>query len=91
MGLNYRKRIELGKQTIMICVECKLAYDENSHYCSQCGVKLTKKTSTIYANIGKYGISSISYKTTDGITINSNGKITFPLGKGLSYTTSSKQ
>lgn len=91
MGLNYRKRIELGKQTIMICSKCKLAYDQNSHYCSQCGTKLAKKTSTIYANMGNHGITSISYKTSDRITINSKGNITFPFGKGFSYTTSSKQ
>lgn len=74
----------------MLCTECKIAYEEGSKFCSHCGAKLKERTSTIYANMGKHGITSISYKTSDGITMNSNGKITFSLGKGISYTTSSK-
>lgn len=90
MGLNIRKKVVLGKKILMLCTECKIAYEEGSMFCSHCGVKLKKRTSTIYANMGKHGITSISYKTSDGITMNSNGKITFSLGKGISYTTSSK-
>ncbi len=90
MGINVRKRFLLKEETIMICSNCKLAYDNNSNYCSSCGKKLSKKTSKVYANMGKNGITSISYKTADGITINSKGITTIPLCKGLSYTSKNK-
>jgi len=91
MGLNVRKRILLQEKAIMICSNCKLAYDDTSNYCPSCGKKLIKKVSKVYANFGKSGITSISYKTPDGITINSKGRTTIPLGNGLSYTTTSKK
>lgn len=90
MGLRVRKRFLLRKETIMICSDCKLAYNDNSNYCPSCGKKLSKKTSKVYANMGKNGITSISYKTADGITINSKGITTIPFGKGLSYTSKNK-
>lgn len=45
----------------------------------------------MYANMGKNGITSISYKTADGITFNSKGNATIPLGTGVSYTVTSKK
>lgn len=91
MGLNVRKRVLLREETIMICTNCKLAYNDNSNFCPSCGKKLLKKVSKVYANFGKSGITSISYKTPDGITINSKGTTTIPISKGLSYTTSKKK
>lgn len=91
MGLNVRKRFLLREETIMICSNCKLAYNDDSNYCPSCGKKLSKKVSKVYANMGKRGITSISYKTADGITINSKGHTTIPIGKGLSYTVTSKK
>ena len=88
MGVNIRKKILLREEVIMTCSTCNLAFKEDSNFCSSCGKKLEKKTSKVYANMGKKGITSISYKTVDGITINSRGSMTFPMGKGLSYTTS---
>lgn len=90
-GINIHKRIVIGEQTFMLCKECKLAYGEDSCFCSNCGSKLTKKTSKIYANFGKSGMTSISYKMADGITINSKGNTTIPLGTGISYTVTSKK
>lgn len=87
MGLNIHKKILLWEESIQICLNCKLAYDGDSFFCSKCGNKLIKKSSKVYANIGKSGITSISYKTPDGITINSKGRTTIALSKGLSYTT----
>lgn len=89
MGLNVKKRILLREETVMTCCNCKLTYDESSKFCRKCGNKLTKKVSKVYANLGKNGITSISYKTADGITINSKGKTTIPLSQGLSYTITS--
>lgn len=87
MGLNIHKKILLWEESIQICFNCKLAYDRDTFFCPTCGNKLMKKSSKVYANIGKSGITSISYKTSDGITINSKGRTTIALSKGLSYTT----
>ncbi len=91
MPLNVRKRFLLREETIMLCSNCKLAYNDDSKYCPSCGKKLIKKVSKVYANMGERGITSISYKTADGITINSKGRTTIPIGKGLSYTITSKK
>lgn len=91
MGLNVRRKILLRETTIMICSHCKLAYDANTNFCPSCGKKLSKKSSKVYVNIGKHGITSLSYKTADGITINSKGNTTIPIGKGISYTITSKK
>lgn len=91
MGMNIRRRIVVGEKTFKLCENCKLAYDEASNFCPNCGAKLTRKSSKIYANMGKNGITSFSYKTPDGITINSKGNTTIPLGSGVSYTVTSKK
>ena len=86
MGINYHKKVVIGEKTFKLCKQCQLAYDETSNFCSECGTKLTKKSTKIYANFGKTGITSLSYKTPDGITINSKGNTTIPIGVGISYT-----
>lgn len=91
MGINMRKRIVVGEKTFKLCEKCQIAYDESSNFCPNCGAKLLKKSSKIYANVGKNGITSISYKIAGGITINSKGNTTIPLGGGLSYTITSKK
>ena len=91
MGINVRRKILIGEKAFCFCENCKLAYDENSKFCTQCGRKLVNKSSKIYANMGKSGVTSISYKTADGITINSKGNTTIPLGAGVSYTVTSKK
>lgn len=91
MGLNVRRKVLLRETAIMICSDCKLAYNADTNFCPSCGKKLSKKSSKVYVNIGKHGITSLSYKTADGITINSKGNVTLPIGKGLSYTITSKK
>lgn len=91
MGVNFRKRIVIGEKIVKLCTNCQLAYDENSNFCSNCGNKLAKRSTKIYANFGKNGMTSISCKTADGITINSKGNTTFPVGTGISYTVTSKK
>lgn len=91
MGLNVRRKVLLRETAIMICSDCKLAYNADTNFCPSCGKKLSKKSSKVYVNIGKHGITSLSYKTADGITINSKGNVTLPIGKGLSYTVTSKK
>lgn len=91
MGVNIRKRILIGEKTFKLCENCQLAYDENSNFCPNCGAKLLRRSSKMYANMGKSGITSISYKMPGGITINSNGNATISLGSGISYTVTSKK
>lgn len=91
MGLQVRKRLLLREEVIMTCPSCRLAYHKDAVFCSSCGRQLTRKSTKVYANFGKSGITSLSYKTADGITINSKGHTTIPLGQGLSYTTSQKK
>lgn len=91
MGLNVRRKVLLRETAIMICSDCKLAYNADTNFCPSCGKKLSKKSSKVYVNIGKHGITSLSYKTADGITINSKGNVTLPIDKGLSYTITSKK
>lgn len=91
MGVNIRRRIVIGEKIFKLCENCKLAYDETSNFCTNCGAKLIRKSSKMYANMGKSGITSISYKMPDGITINSKGNTTIPLGSGISYTVTSKK
>lgn len=91
MGLQVRRKVLLREEIIMTCPSCHLAYHKSAVFCSSCGSKLTRKASKVYANFGKSGLTSISYKTADGITINSKGQATIPLGHGISYSTSSKK
>lgn len=91
MGMNFHRKILIGQQVFMLCQSCQLAYGENAAFCCNCGSKLSKRTSKMYANMGKNGITSISYKTADGITFNSKGNATIPLGTGVSYTVTSKK
>ena len=64
------------QEIIKICLDCEIIYDQNSNFCPHCGRKLKQRSSKVYANYGKSGITSISYKTPDGITINSKGNAT---------------
>lgn len=90
MGLNFRKRIVVSETVLKKCEHCKLVFSEEDNFCSNCGKKLLSDKTTVYANLGKNGITSFSYKLSSGITINSKGNLTFSLGKGVSYTTKMK-
>lgn len=90
MGLNVRKKQLLSETVLKKCEHCKLVFQEQDNFCPQCGNKLISEKTKVYANIGKNGITSFSYKLASGITINSKGRITFPLGKGMSYTTNTR-
>lgn len=87
MGLNYRKKMAVGEEFFMKCNKCKTTYNQDNNFCPVCGSKLVSGKSTLYANIGKNGITSLSYKLPNGYTLNSKkGTITIPISKGLSYT-----
>lgn len=73
------------------CDYCKLAFNEEYDFCPKCGKKLISEKTEVYANLGKNGISSFSYKLASGITLNSKGNVSFSLGKGISYTTKVKK
>ncbi len=88
MGLNIRKRFLITETSICRCPKCQKIFDGNSNFCTLCGSKLKLEKTKIYANVGKNGISSYSYKLPNGTTINSKGCITMNLAKGISYTIS---
>lgn len=90
MGINYRKRMLLREDVLMKCEHCKKVYSVDTKFCSNCGTKLISEKTKVYANIGKHGITSLSYKLPDGTTINSKGNITIPLANGISYTAKKK-
>ena len=90
MGLNVRKKILLSETVLKRCEHCKLVFQNTDNYCANCGEELISEKTKVYANIGKRGITSFSCRLASGITINSKGNITFPIGKGVSYTTSKK-
>ena len=73
------------------CDKCKLVYNDDHDFCPKCGSKLISEKTAVYANLGKNGVSSFSYKLASGITINSKGNVSFPLSKGVSYTTKLKK
>lgn len=90
MGIIYRKQILLKETVLKNCDKCKKVFSEGYNYCKDCGGKLSLQKSKVYANFGKNGVTSISYKMSNGITINSKGNVTIPLSQGLSYKTTNK-
>lgn len=70
----------------MKCETCKKIYASDVCYCGNCGAKLSVVKTKVYVNIGKSGISSISYVLPGGLTINTKGNITMNLANGISYT-----
>lgn len=90
MGINFKKRILLNETILKNCENCKKVFPEDSNFCSSCGSKLTSVKTQVYANMGKNGITSVSFKLANGITINSKGNMTVPISKGLSYTQKTK-
>ena len=89
MGLNIKRRVLIREECLMKCEKCSIKYPEDDTFCPICGTKLTPHKTTIYANLGKNGITSYSYKLPDGTIINSKGNITVPIANGISYTTKS--
>lgn len=87
MGINVRKRVRLHETILMNCKSCQRVFPKDYNFCPDCGDKLVPEKSSFYANLGKNGITSFSYKMANGITINSKQTMTIPLTKGISYTT----
>lgn len=87
MSLNYRKQIAVGESIFMKCNKCNTLYKRENNFCPVCGSKLISEKTTLYANIGKNGITSYSCKLPNGYTYNSkHGTITIPISEGLSFT-----
>lgn len=91
MGINFKKRILVQEAVLMACENCHKVYSAENLFCPTCGTKLTPQKTKVYANFGKTGLMSFSYKLPNGITFNSKGKITFPIINGISYTTTPKK
>lgn len=86
MGLNFRGRQLIHEQKVTRCENCKKVYDAEKAYCPACGTKLLVEKLSVYANYGKHGITSYTYKLPNGMSFNSKGTMTLPLSKGISYT-----
>ena len=91
MGINYRKQILLKEEITRRCEACKMIYSDEKLFCPQCGKPLKREKTQIFANMGKNGLTSLTYKLPDGTTINSKGNVTIPIAKGMSYTTNTKK
>ncbi len=87
MGLNFRKRVLLKETVLKNCENCKKVFPEDKNFCECCGSKLSAQKTQVFANMGMKGITSVTFKLANGITINSKGKLTVPMSTGLSYTT----
>ena len=86
MGINYRKKVLLKEEVTKRCEACKIIYSEDKLYCPKCGKSLKREKTQVFANMGKNGITSFSYKLPDGTTVNSKGNVTIPIANGMSYT-----
>lgn len=90
MGCNVRGRLLVHEETVGRCIKCQKIYDEEKSFCPTCGSKLLAEKIKIYANFGKSGLTSYTYKLPNGISINSRGTMTLSLAKGISYTSKTK-
>ena len=86
MGFGFRGRTLLHEQITTRCTSCLKIYDSEKTFCPSCGSKLLIEKIKVYANWGKKGITSYSYKLPNGITVNSKGTVTISLAKGITYT-----
>ncbi len=90
MGINVHTRLLLYEQVATRCTACQKVYDGEKRFCPTCGSKLLIEKIQVYANFGKKGLTSYTYRLPGGISINSHGTMTLPLAKGISYTSKKK-
>lgn len=90
MGINLRSRVLIHEQTATRCAKCQKVYDGEKRFCPACGSELLIEKIKVYANFGKKGLTSYTYKLPNGISFNSKGTMTLPLAKGISYTSKTK-
>ena len=90
MGINFKRRVLIQESILKTCEKCQKVFPEESIFCRYCGAKLASQKTKVYANFGKNGITSVTFKMPNGITINSKGNMTVPLCTGISYTSKLK-
>ncbi len=90
MGINIRSKILIHEQIATRCEKCQKVYDSEKRFCPTCGSELLIEKIKVYANFGKKGLTSYTYKLPNGISLNSRGTMTLPLAKGISYTSKTK-
>lgn len=83
MGITFRKRILVGEKKVTFCKNCKKVLPLDHNFCSDCGSKTIVQTTKVYANYGKSGLTSISYKMPDGFTYNTRTGLSKSLGNGI--------
>ena len=91
MGLNIKRKVLISETTVKRCEACNEVFQNEHSYCTHCGKKLISEKTKVYANIGKKGITSYSYKLPNGTTINSKGNVTVPITRGISFTLPKKK
>lgn len=90
MGINIRSKVLIHEQIATRCTSCQKVFDGEKLFCPYCGSKLLIEKIKVYANFGKKGLTSYTYKLPNGISINSRGTMTMSLAKGISYTSKTK-
>lgn len=86
MGISFRKRMLVGEEKIKFCEKCKKVFPLDHNFCPDCGSETKLKSTKVYANYGKHGLTSITYKMPDGITYNTRNGISKSLGNGITLT-----
>ena len=75
----------------MKCEKCQKLYSAENCFYKTCGTKLISEKTKIYANFGKKGLTSFTYKLPNGTTFNSKGNLTVRLTNGISYSQKMKE
>ena len=86
MPLNFKRQVLLQEHSVARCTKCKKVYDDKKRFCPECGTELSVEKIKVYANYGKRGLTSYTFKLPNGISFNSKGTMTLPLAEGVSYT-----
>lgn len=81
----------IKEQVLMKCEKCQKLYSAENCFCRICGTKLISEKTKIYANFGKKGLTSFTYKLPNGTTFNSKGDLTVRLANGISYSKKLKE
>lgn len=83
MGISFRKKVLVGEEKVMFCEKCKKVLPLDHNFCSDCGSKTISQSTKVYANYGKSGLTSISYKMPNGLTYNTRTGLSKSLGNGI--------
>lgn len=81
------RKLDLSGMVLMRCDNCKLVFNDRHVMCSKCGGTLISEKTSVFANLGKNGVSSFVYNLASGIRIKVKANARFPLDQGAPYST----